>query len=550
VSASAKAIFPLRLGTFGLGARLGIIAICASTETLLLSFLIQQTPVMSSVGVAAWIHAAQHWVFRFVIAYAVACLMLFSLARPGTISSIGRQYADAPVRPAWLIAHGLCLAPFALLSTLLYSDAGRAHFLPLAIAWHAAGVAALTSLFAGLAPWSVWARAFARSRATLLYAIAPALGTVLAIQWSQALWHPAAGLTFRLSAALLRPFLGNLQLDFAQLNLSTGSFAVNIADECSGLEGMGLMLVFCVSWLWFFRREYYFPRALLIIPAALAFIFLLNSVRIAALVLIGDAGYPRIAVVGFHSQAGWIAFNTAAFLVAMVAKRSPWLNRTAARPLPGAATGAVTDNPTAPYLMPLLVILAAGMLAHAASAGFDWLYGLRLLGGAAMLWIYRRSLRALDWRFSWRGILIGIGACGLWIAFDHWEDAVQTMPDALAAVSAPTRGVWILIRALAAVVTVPIAEELAYRGFLMRRIVASEFDQVGFAQVGWLGLIGSAVIFGLSHGHFWLPGIVVGLGFGWITMRTGKLGEAVIAHAAANAGIAAYVLLFDQWQLW
>jgi hypothetical protein len=49
VSASAKAIFPLRLGTFGLGARLGIIAICASTETLLLSFLIQQTPVMSAV---------------------------------------------------------------------------------------------------------------------------------------------------------------------------------------------------------------------------------------------------------------------------------------------------------------------------------------------------------------------------------------------------------------------------------------------------------------------------------------------------------------------
>ena len=53
------------------------------------------------------------------------------------------------------------------------------------------------------------------------------------------------------------------------------------------------------------------------------------------------------------------------------------------------------------------------------------------------------------------------------------------------------------------------------------------------------GLIASAVIFGVAHGHFWAPGILVGLGFGWLAMRTGKLGEAVIAHACANAGVAA-----------
>jgi len=546
VSASAKAILPLGAAELGLGARLGIIAICLSAETLLLSFLIQQTPVMAAVGLADLVHTAQHWLFRFLIAYAVACLMLFSLGRQGSIASIGRQYADAPLRPVWLIAHALCLAPFALLSTLLYSDATRADFLLLAIAWHATALAALTSLFAGLAPLSVWAHVVARSRTTLLYAVAPALGTVLAIQWSQALWHPAAGLAFRISAALLHPFLSGLQLDFTNLILGSNTFAVQIADQCSGLEGVGLMLVFCISWLWFFRREYYFPRALLIIPAGLSFIFLLNSVRIAALVLIGNAGYPRIAVVGFHSQAGWIAFNSAAFVVAMVAKRSTWLNRSAHVGVPGT----VNENPTAPYLMPLLSVLAAGMLAHALSAGFDWLYALRLLGGAAMLWIYRRSLRTLDWGFSWRGVLMGLAAGCLWIGFDRWTQVAATMPDALAAASPPTRCAWIVTRALAAIVTVPIVEELAYRGFLMRRFVAAEFDQVAFTRVGWLGLAGSAVIFGLSHGQLWAPGILVGLGFGWLAMRTGKLGEAVMAHAVANAGIAAYVLLFDQWQLW
>jgi CAAX prenyl protease-like protein len=145
---------------------------------------------------------------------------------------------------------------------------------------------------------------------------------------------------------------------------------------------------------------------------------------------------------------------------------------------------------------------------------------------------------------------MGLAAGGLWIGFDHWTDAVETMPETLSSVSAPTRGAWILVRALAAILTVPIAEELAYRGFLMRRIVAAEFENVPYARAGWLGLIASAVIFGVAHGHFWAPGILVGLGFGWLAMRTGKLGEAVIAHACANAGVAAYVLLFDQWQLW
>ena len=72
---------------------------------------------------------------------------------------------------------------------------------------------------------------------------------------------------------------------------------------------MGLILAFTVAWLVYFRREYIFPRALLLIPAGIAAIFALNVVRIAGLMMIGDAGFPNVAVYGFHSQAGWLAFN-------------------------------------------------------------------------------------------------------------------------------------------------------------------------------------------------------------------------------------------------
>ena len=119
--------------------------------------------------------------------------------------------------------------------------------------------------------------------------------------------------------------------------LGTPRFAVQIAEICSGLEGIGLLLAFCAGWLWLFRRDYYFPRALLIVPVGVIVIFLLNAVRIAAIVLIGNAGYERVALLGFHSQAGWIAFNLTAFGIAVLAHNSPWVSRVAHRTRSGSS---------------------------------------------------------------------------------------------------------------------------------------------------------------------------------------------------------------------
>ncbi len=77
---------PFDAGQLALGARLGLIAIALTLETLLLSFLIQQTPVASAAGLAAVVHDVQHWLFRFLIAYAVACVILFSLGRRGSLA--------------------------------------------------------------------------------------------------------------------------------------------------------------------------------------------------------------------------------------------------------------------------------------------------------------------------------------------------------------------------------------------------------------------------------------------------------------------------------
>ncbi|MSV36199.1 MAG: hypothetical protein EXQ47_11480 [Bryobacterales bacterium] len=111
---------------------------------------------------------------------------------------------------------------------------------------------------------------------------------------------------------------------------------------------------------------------------------LANSVRIASLILIGNAGAPGVAVGGFHSQAGWIAFNLVALAFSVATRRVAWFHCADA-----AVTREekITGNPTAPYLVPFLAILAAAMVSRAMSATFGVVVStaLRLSGGGALV---------------------------------------------------------------------------------------------------------------------------------------------------------------------
>ena len=111
------------------------------------------------------------------------------------------------------------------------------------------------------------------------------------------------------------------------MTIGSQRFSVEIAPTCSGLEGMGLILAFTILWLVLFRRECRFPHALILLPAGVVILFLLNSARIAALILIGNAGFEKIATEGFHSQAGWIAFNFVALGTSVAAREVGWISK-------------------------------------------------------------------------------------------------------------------------------------------------------------------------------------------------------------------------------
>jgi CAAX prenyl protease-like protein len=88
--------------------------------------------------------------------------------------------------------------------------------------------------------------------------------------------------------------------------------------------------------------------------------------------------------------------------------------------------------------------------------------------------------------------------------------ASSTLPTSLAVIPAGLAAVWLLVRVLGSAITVPIAEELAFRGYLLRRLVSANFDEPSTLRFTWLSFVVSPLLFGALHGR-WLAGTVAGM---------------------------------------
>ncbi len=529
-----------------LAARAWLVMLILMVEKFLLDFFVNFRAADQARGLGTVLRLAQHFGLRFAVSLVIALTVFVFVRCDETLRQANLAAREVPVRSRWLLVHAtlIALLPFPLYN--LYGGHGvHLPFVVLATVALLLTGGAVAALLTALAPESLWRQGAAAIGARWGYAALAALVATLAIVWSQDLWAPTAQLTFELVRWVLAPIIPTLQADPATRVLRAPHFAVAISQVCSGLEGIGLILAFSGAWLLYFRQEYRFPRALLLIPAGILIVFALNVLRIATLVLIGNSGHPAVAVFGFHSQAGWIAFNATACGLVLISRRSPWLNRVA-EPI----VAAPEANPTAAYLLPFLAVLAAGMLSRTISGRFDTWYGLRVLAGGIALTACWPRLARLDWQFTWRGIGAGIVAFSLTLAASRTLLAPHGMPAALAAMAAPARTLWIVCRLATAVILLPVTGELAYHGYLMRRLVGEDFQAVPFSSIGWIPLLVAALAYGLIHHGIWLPAIGAGILYGLVLIRTQRIGEAVAAHATANFLLAAAVLLGHQWQLW
>jgi len=167
-------------------------------------------------------------------------------------------------------------------------------------------------------------------------------------------------------------------------------------------------------------------------------------------------------------------------------------------------------------LTPFLAILAAGIAAQAASAGFEWLYPLPVLGAGAALWRFHSVLGKLPWRSGGEAVVVGVVVFVLWISCHRMSGGARTlMPSARAQAPATLRLCWMAFRTPGGVVTVPLAEENAFRGYLLRRFMATAFAAIDLGRTTAVAILGSSVVSVCSTAAFGRRGSRLGLLTRW-----------------------------------
>ena len=229
------------------------------------------------------------------------------------------------------------------------------------------------------------------------------------------------------------------------------------------------------------------------------------------------------------------------------------------------------SRPWLPYVAPMAVYMA--FLLAQSNANLLWLYPVKILAVASVLWFFRKQYPELQAGFSWLAVGIGLVAIGLWIAgdpfypkvdellfgFENWLSPLLHSPPpkaALVPVFDPTliqpallRGMFLAGRVAGAVLVVPVMEELFWRAFLIRWVDNEDFRAVPVGQFSWRAFAITVALFGAEHNQ-WLAGLLCGALYNWLLRRTRSVTACVLAHAVSNAVLAAWVLARGDWKFW
>jgi exosortase/archaeosortase family protein len=236
----------------------------------------------------------------------------------------------APPLPPWrpwsaLAAH---LAAFGATAAFarnhLGADVAAPGAVPVLVLLALAAVTALLAV-ATIAPpaWLVRC-ALARWRVPLA-ALAVGILAWVGAACAEALWSVLSSSTLRGSAWLLGLASQGVQVDAATSGIALRGFAVTVAPECSGADGIGLVVLFQGLWIALGRARFRLPHAFALLPLGALAAVGANVLRIAMLVAVGASGYPGLAVGVFHSKLGWAFFVAIALGSVAIAERHPWL---------------------------------------------------------------------------------------------------------------------------------------------------------------------------------------------------------------------------------
>jgi uncharacterized protein len=183
-----------------------------------------------------------------------------------------------------------------------------------------------------------------------------------------------------------------------------------------------------------------------------------------------------------------------------------------------------------------------------------WIYALKTVVGALLLWTVRREIKEMRWNLSWEAVLAGVVVFAAWVGLDgHYPEIASRSgmfnPTRTFGAGSALAWVFIGVRLLGSSIVVPPLEEVFYRSFLYRFVIQSEFWQVPLGRFDWKAFLLAGLVFGLGHFE-WLPGILCAFAYQALVCRKDRLGDAMTAHAVTNFLLGLWVITRGAYFFW
>ncbi len=226
---------------------------------------------------------------------------------------------------------------------------------------------------------------------------------------------------------------------------------------------------------------------------------------------------------------------------------------------------ATSQNPTAAYIAPLAVYLVGGSLAASQPEFYAPAYALVVAATAVVTgWSLRQITVIEPHARVLPGVIVGLLGIVAWIGLSHlglesrltanfpsWLQRQQRVGlDPFSEFQRPELAwVFIAVRMIGLAVLVPVAEEVFWRGFLLRWTISERWRDVPVGQFEWKSFLIVTVLFTLVHPEWFAAATYAVLLNGFLYWKK-DLWQCIVAHAVSNLVLGVYVLRSGAWELW
>jgi uncharacterized protein len=218
------------------------------------------------------------------------------------------------------------------------------------------------------------------------------------------------------------------------------------------------------------------------------------------------------------------------------------------------------DRDELAYVMPMFCFLLFIWIGSTWKELYPWAYLGRTVAAGALLIAFRHRYTRISWDYWWLGVIMGVLGIAQWIGMDSFLQRALPSWFALKPDDAfdPTTyfnnsismAGWIAVRMIGASIVVPFMEELFWRDYLWRRIIApADFKLAKVGEWEPRAFLIVSLAFCIVHPQ-WLTAIGWGLMVGGLLAYTRSLGACIIMHGATNFLLGLYVLNTRQWAWW